>query len=144
MTELTFQKQAVANDTVDITEFVDVNTGKMLIPSAGLVASLDGKPMMRPSDMTLREAMSEAARWWDKVARFAMPDQRKTKGIAGQDYLSQYGVASNILLGYPWENLDREEKLKVLRSWWQNVGVRKFVGGLGTSQIDGHNGGTIQ
>lgn len=130
----TFQKEAVFDKPVDITEFVDINTGQMLIQSQGLVADLSGKPMMRASGMKLNEAMSNAARWWNDKGAKAMPDRPKRKG---DEYLSQYGVASGILLGYPWDSLGREEKLKVLKAWWFNVGVPKFVGGLGTSQIDG-------
>jgi hypothetical protein len=134
--KVTFLKTPDQNITFDIGEIVDIETGRMKLPTAGSLMSLDGAPLKRLAGLTLKEAMIEAAKWWEKTARYAMPDQRKTKGLDGQDYLSEYGVASGLLLGYPWENLTKEERLKVLWAWWQNVGVPRFIGGLGTSQID--------
>lgn len=131
-----FMRNPEGRASFDLAEIVDVDTGRMLIPSSGGLIMANGAPIKRAAAMTLREAMIEAARWWNAMARFAMPDQHKTKGLAGQDYLCEFGMASGVLLGYPWENLAKDEKLSVLRAWWINVGVPRFVGGLGTSQIE--------
>lgn len=123
---------------VDITEFVDVNSGNMLAPATYFLG-LDGKPMKRPTGLKLNEAMSHAARWWNSTGSKAMPDRPKVKG---DEYLSNYGVASGILLGYPWEDLARDEKLNVLRSWWLNIGALQFLGAP-DSTTEGQSKGVI-
>lgn len=127
-----FQKSA-QEQPVDVAEFVDLDTGRMLVSSLHLV-SLKGTNLKRSTQMTLREAMIQTASWWQTTGRHAMPDKRKA-----DDYMNAYGVASGILNGYDWDRLTKQEKLRVLRAWWLSIGVPMFVGDLGTSQ-DGQKG----
>lgn len=128
----TFQKTAARQSTVDIAEFVDINSGRMLAPMSVNLVGMGGKPLMKETRLKLNEAMVEARRWWDTKGRFAMPDRPKVKG---DEYLSQYGVASGVLLGYPWDSLAKDEKLSVLKAWWFNVGVVQY--GVADSNNEG-------
>ena len=133
-----FLKTPTLQTGVDIGEFVDIDTGFMLAPATYFVG-LDGKPMKRPTRLKLNEAMGHAARWWNATGSKAMPDRPKVKG---DEYLSQYGVASGVLLGYPWEDLAKEEKLNVLRAWWLNIGALQFLGAPDAS-TEGQQKGVI-
>lgn len=134
---LEFQKNPFQQDRIDITELCDIHSGRMLVPmKIKLISGVDGAEIKKESRLKLNEAFPLAAHWWQKEARFAMPDQGKA-----DEYLQKYGVASGLLLGLEWEQLAKEEKLKVLRAWWLNIGVRKFAPEL--DQSTGEQKGVI-
>jgi hypothetical protein len=120
-----FQRDATLEKPVDVAEFCDIDSGRMIVKEGVL---------SRATGMTLREAMMQTASWWQTTGRHAMPDKRKA-----DDYMNSYGVASGILNGYDWDRLTKQEKLRILRAWWLSIGVPMFVGGVGTSQ-DGQKG----
>jgi hypothetical protein len=99
---------------VDIAEFVDIDTGRMKVP--------DGHTGMKFS-----EAAVWASGWWEHKARRAMPDYIPRKG---EDYLNQHGIKSGILLGLPWGDLSKNEKLNVIRAWWNDIGFKTHCLGL--------------
>lgn len=69
--------------------------------------------------LRLREAVPLAELWWERVARFQMPDH-------GKDPHQQI-VKSGIMMGLPWDNLDKQEKLRVLAQWYAHVGVHTIL-----------------
>lgn len=115
-----FQNIPVFELPIDIEEFVDLSTGRMKAPEG-------------VTGMTLKEAAIYAADWWERKARFLMPDYVKRRG---NDYIEKFGTRSGILLGLEWERLEKDEKLKVIRQWWDKVGVYKHGYGMGSS-MDG-------
>lgn len=103
---------------VDIADFVDITSGRMKSP--------DGIKGMK-----FTEAAVWAADWWQRTARFSMPDYVPRRG---DEYLNNYGMKSGILLGLPWENLEKNERLQVIKTWWDQVGVKTH--GLGMKAGD--------
>lgn len=109
-------------DNIRLEDHVDMLTGRMI--------TRDGiKGMM------FKEAAVWAADWWQRKARSMMPDYIPRKG---GDYLEEFGTKSGILLGLPWEQLNKEERVRIIILWWEKVGIKTHGLGLGTSQ-DGGN-----
>lgn len=70
--------------------------------------------------MKVSEAIARAAAWWDKLGRKEM---RKSAGQQGQ--VRESGIVS----GEPWELLNREEKLNVVKAWHHfHVRVPEVIG----------------
>lgn len=124
MDDLKFQNIPVFEMPIDISDFVDIDTGRMKSPE-GITG------------MKFTEAAVYAADWWERKAARTMPDYVKRRG---NDYIEKFGTRSGLLLGLPWGDLGKEEKLKVIRTWWDKIGVYKHGMGLGSSM----ERGTIQ
>lgn len=103
---------------IDIETFVDLESGRMKSPK-GITG------------MKFTEAAVWASSWWEHKARRSMPDYIPRRGAA---YLEQWGTKSGLLLGLPWTDLSKNEKLSVIREWWNKVGVNTHGLGLSTSQ----------
>lgn len=89
----------------DLADILDPVTGRMISP----VGSLTG--------MTIEEATKRAWVWWEKTARFQMPDYGKS-----ERYLNGYGMKSGVLLGRPWHELNRGEMIHVVKQWHTHIG----------------------
>lgn len=76
--------------------------------------------------LNLREAVFFAEYWWEKAARFSMPDFGKPD--------EKQVIKSGVLMGLPWQNLARDEKLRVLAQWYAHVGVHTIIEAKSTSQ----------
>lgn len=116
MTEqpLGFQRKPVFQAPIDIAQLVDLDSGKMLVKRGGLFVACG---------MTLNEAMSSAAHWWEHTARFAMPHNR-----ASADEINDHGIASAMWRGEVWDKLEKDEKLRILQAWWTKVGAPSIIG----------------
>lgn len=77
--------------------------------------------------MTIEEASRHAAVWWDKTGRVAMPDYNKS-----DEYLNAYGMKSGIFLGLPWAELNRGERIRIVKVWHHEIGIPKH--GMGITQ----------
>lgn len=72
--------------------------------------------------LTIEEAAMRAERWWNKHARFQMPDYGKSL-----DYINGFGFNSRIILGCEWCHLSRAEKIQVTKQWHTHVGIPLHV-----------------
>jgi len=79
--------------------------------------------------MTIEDATKIATIWWNEKGRHMMPDAQKNN-----DYLNQYGMKSNILLGRPWDELNRGERIQVVKVWHSQIGI--FTHGLTIHERD--------
>lgn len=81
--------------------------------------------------MKLEQAVRNSEIWWDTVARYLCPDY-------GKDPHTQV-VRSGILMGLPWDNLDKQEKLRVLAQWYAHVGVHLILAQMDSGKIPSSN-----
>lgn len=93
--------------------------------------SLSAVPMPPEYRMTAREAVLLASRWWDKTGRGLInlkaneeraPDVHRGAGANGAPAIRVKGSAfrsvnSGIMDGRMWEDLDRRERLAIVKAW---------------------------
>ncbi len=72
--------------------------------------------------MTIEDATKLARAWWDETGRKAMPDAQKDDA-----YLNNYGMKSGILLGRAWDELNRGEKIRIVKVWHHEIGVLTYA-----------------
>lgn len=72
----------------------------------------DRLPDRMRSGITAREAMSRAAKWWDTVGMLHVKRSANFDIHAGDIV-----VKSRILLGQPWDSLNKRERFQVIRCW---------------------------
>lgn len=71
------------------------------------------------TNMTVTEAISRAAKWWDKTGRHLM----RKDGPAGLEKAfsldpdSENFIQSGILNGVIWDGLNKREKLFIVKAW---------------------------
>lgn len=69
---------------------------------------------MPKSGMTGAEAVARAAQWWDSVGA---PIARKQL-VGNKDPINQdIVVASGVLCGLDWEQLNKRERFRIVKSW---------------------------
>lgn len=107
------------------THFKDLIDTKFLIDENERLPGADGTP---GKGMKIGEAVPLAEHWWDTKSRFSMPDY-------GKDPHEQI-VKSGIMMGLPWFNLGKQERLRVLAQWYAHVGVHQILGDKSTSGDD--------
>lgn len=99
----------------------------------GNIIVIDGKPRL-DSGITVDEAVRCAERWWEQFGRHMMKrvantEQGKGKfipvsaagpaiAIKGEKTVT---IRSGILEGKPWDELTRDEKLRVVKNWDREV-----------------------
>lgn len=96
------------HDLIDTPHLIDENER---LPGA------DGTP---GKGLTLREAIPLAELWWERTARFQMPD-------FGKDPHKQV-VKSGVMMGLPWMQLQKSEMIRILAQWYAHVGIHTIVG----------------
>lgn len=76
--------------------------------------------------MKVSQAVDEAMLWWENKARKMIHDMHLDRGAGvGRSFNpnptdeveAQNSLPSAILKGEPWENLTREEKMRVVKIW---------------------------
>lgn len=72
--------------------------------------------------MTIEDAKRAAELWWDDKGRKMMPDAQRDDA-----YLNNYGMKSGILLGRPWDDLNRGEKIQIVKIWHKEIGVFQYA-----------------
>jgi len=58
-----------------------------------------------------------------------MPDYRAT-----DEYLDRFGIKSGILNGWPWQHLNRGERIQVVKQWHTHVGIPLHCMGFNITQ----------
>lgn len=100
-------------------------------PTSASLTLADFNPDMRlDTGMKASEAITRASQWWDtKGARMMQTEakrQRQPLGGPDKGMGQQFAVLnpddanfmpSRVLAGFPWDDLDRREKLAVVKAW---------------------------
>lgn len=107
------------------THFRDLIDTKFIIDENERLPGADGAP---GKGLKISEAVPLAEHWWDLTGRFSMPD-------FGKDPHEQI-VKSGIMMGLPWFNLDKQERLRVLAQWYAHIGVHRIIGDKSSSGDD--------
>ena len=79
--------------------------------------------------LTIEEAARSAEVWWNETGRRQMPDYGKPA-----EYLNKYGMKSGVLLGLPWAELNRGERVRVVKVWHNEIGIFKHGMGITTEK----------
>lgn len=95
----------------DLADVLDPHTGRMINPYDQL-----------GQGMKIEEAAKSAELWWEKTGRAGMADADK-----GDDYLNDWGTKSGIMNGLPWDQLNRGEKIQVVKIWHTYVGLPRHA-----------------
>lgn len=117
MSEEKIQKESHFKDFVDVHHIFD---------EAERLPGRDGTP---GKGMKAREAMDSAECWWNIKGRFSMPDYGKQA--------AQMVVKSGVMMGLPWQDLDKQEKLRIVMHWYVHIGIETIIDARSTSD-DSH------
>jgi len=109
------------------THFKDLIDTKHIIAENDRLPGPDGTP---GAGLKVIEAVPLAELWWDRQGRLSMPD-------FGKDPHEQV-IRSGVMMGLPWFNLDKQERLRVLAQWYVHIGIPTMLEDRSTSD-DGNS-----
>ena len=109
---------------------LEVPAVPIIVPSSGeILAALDPDATL-DTGLKVQEALARASAWWSKTGRKEMKLHAKrqkhspassTPGLGGAfadlDPDSANFLPSNIIQGAPWDQLDKREKLLIVKVW---------------------------